>query len=41
MVPFRDVSVRDKNTSITGYQTVDQHIKKKRDGVMDKNIFSV
>ncbi len=37
---FRDVSVMDKNPSITGYQITNQLVKKNSDGVMDENIFS-
>jgi len=36
---FRDVSVMDKNPSITVYKPTNQLVNTNRDGVMDENVF--
>ena len=39
--PFRDVSVRDKNATVTGYFARNQPIERFSEGVRDENAFSL
>jgi hypothetical protein len=41
VAPFSDVSVRDKNATITMYFTINQTIKRFSEGVRDENVFSL
>ncbi len=41
VAPFSDVSVRDKNATITGYFSINQPIERFSEGVRDENAFSL